>query len=100
MIDAAEMAHLKKLARLELSGAETAQLQHDLNAVLGYFEQLRELDTDGVEELRRPVPLEAAALENVLRADVPGEMFTQQEALSLAPEQQDGFFKVPRTVEQ
>ncbi len=95
MIDAAEMAHLKKLARLELSEAETARIQHDLNAVLGYFEQLRELDTSGVAELRRPV-----ALENVLRADLPGEMFTQEEALALAVERQDGFFKVPRTVDQ
>ena len=94
MIDAAEMAHLKKLARLDLDPSETARLQRDLNAVLGYFEQLQKLDTRGVEELRRPV-----ALENVLRADVPGEMFTQAEALALAVEQRDGFFEVPRTVE-
>lgn len=95
MIDAAEMAHLTKLARLHLSDEERAQMQGDLNKILGYFEKLSELDTEGVEEMQRPV-----ALENVMRDDEVGAMFSQEEALKLAVETQDGFFKVPRTVEQ
>ena len=95
MIDAAEMAHLKQLARLDLDDTETEQMRGELNAILDYFALLQELDTEGVPEMQRPV-----ALVNVMREDVPGEMFSQTEALSLAPESQDGFIKVPRTVEQ
>ncbi len=95
MIDSAEMEHLKKLARLRLTEDETRHLQGDLNRILGYFEKLGELDTSGVEEMQRPV-----ALVNVTRSDEPGEMFDHAEATSVAVETHDGFFKVPRTVEQ
>lgn len=95
MIDAAEMEHLKQLARLDLTPEETQQMQGDLNTILGYFEKLNELDTEGVEEMQRPV-----ALVNVMRDDMPGPMFTHEQAMQLAVEQEDGFFKVPRTVDQ
>ena len=95
MIDAAEMEHLKTLARLHLSDEETEAMRDDLNRILGYFEQLQALDTSGVEEMQRPVDLV-----NVLRADEVGEVFAQATALSLANETQDGFIRVPRTVEQ
>lgn len=95
MIDAAEMAHLKTLARLDLTEEETQAMQGDLNAILGYFEQLSELDTDGVPEMQRPVDLV-----NVLRDDTPGEMFSREVALGLAVKTRDGFFEVPRTVDQ
>jgi aspartyl-tRNA(Asn)/glutamyl-tRNA(Gln) amidotransferase subunit C len=95
MIDAAEMEHLKQLARLDLTPEETQQMQGDLNTILGYFEKLNELDTEGVEEMQRPI-----ALVNVMRDDLPGPMFTHEQAMSLAVEQEDGFFKVPRTVDQ
>jgi len=62
--------------------------------MLGYFQQLQELDTEGVPEMQRPI-----SLVNVMRPDVPGEMFTQAQVLELAPESQDGFIRVPRTVE-
>ncbi|ADV68157.1 Asp-tRNA(Asn)/Glu-tRNA(Gln) amidotransferase subunit GatC [Deinococcus maricopensis] len=95
MIDAAEMEHLKTLARLHLSDDETEAMRGDLNRILGYFEQLQALDTTGVEEMQRPVDLV-----NILRADEPGETFSQAVALSLAHDTHDGFILVPRTVEQ
>jgi aspartyl-tRNA(Asn)/glutamyl-tRNA(Gln) amidotransferase subunit C len=94
MIEAATTQHLAALSRLELTPAELADMQADLNKMLGYFEKLQELDTDGVPEMQRPI-----ALVNVLRPDVPGEMFTQETVMDLAPESQDGFIRVPRTVE-
>lgn len=95
-IDAQELAHLAHLARLELTPDESVSLLADLNTMLGYFEQLGALDTAGVPEMQRPVPLV-----NVLRPDVeqPAEMFSQPAALRLAPAQRDGFIEVPRTVE-
>lgn len=94
MLSDQEMEHLKTLARLELSDGETEALRGDLNALLGFFERLSELDTDGVPELQRPV--ERA---NVFREDTRHTGLTSEDALALAVEAQDGFFKVPRTVD-
>ncbi|GGL95996.1 Asp-tRNA(Asn)/Glu-tRNA(Gln) amidotransferase subunit GatC [Deinococcus aerophilus] len=94
MIDAAQIEHLATLARLELTPEERGAMHEDLNRVLGYFEQLRAVDTSGVEEMQRPVDLV-----NVLRDDVPGEAFSVDVVRALAPETQDGFIRVPRTVE-
>ena len=94
MIEAAQVQHLATLSRLELTPEEQAGMLSDLNKMLEYFEKLQELDTDGVPEMQRPI-----ALMNVMREDVPGELFSQQTVLELAPESQDGFIRVPRTVE-
>ncbi|GAA5532758.1 Asp-tRNA(Asn)/Glu-tRNA(Gln) amidotransferase subunit GatC [Deinococcus aluminii] len=94
MIDAAQVEHLARLARLELTPEERGAMQTDLNSILGYFEQLRAVDTEGVEEMQRPEDLV-----NVLREDVPGAVFSPEVVAALAPEMQEGFVRVPRTVE-
>lgn len=94
MIDAAQIDHLAQLARLQLTPQERADMQSDLTRVLGYFEQLADVDTAGVEEMQRPV-----TLVNVLRADVPSEAFAPEVVRDLAPETQGEFIRVPRTVE-
>ena len=94
MIDAAELSHLMNLARLELDAEEAEEMRGELNAILGYFEQLQAVDTEGVAEMQRPV-----ALVNVMREDIPGEMLPHSSLEELAPEMQGGFVKVPRTVE-
>lgn len=94
MIDAAQIDHLAALARLELTPDERQAMREDLSRVLGYFEQLGAAPTEGVSEMQRPVDLV-----NVLRDDVPGEVFAPSVIEALAPETQDGFIRVPRTVE-
>ena len=94
MISDEEMTHLKTLARLEIDPEETQHLKEDLNKILGYFEQIRDLDTEGVEELVRPTPSQ-----NVFREDEVLPSLSQEEALGLAVEEEAGYFKVPRTVE-
>ncbi|MDV6375716.1 Asp-tRNA(Asn)/Glu-tRNA(Gln) amidotransferase subunit GatC [Deinococcus arenicola] len=94
MIDAAQMDHLASLARLELTPDERETMTQDLVRVLGYFEQLSEVNTDGVEEMQRPV-----TLVNVLRDDTPGQAFPVSVVEALAPEMQGGLIRVPRTVE-
>jgi aspartyl-tRNA(Asn)/glutamyl-tRNA(Gln) amidotransferase subunit C len=89
-----DMEHLKTLARLELSREETETLKDDLNAMLGYFDQIRELDTEGVDELARPIDVY-----NVFRADTPEASLSHDAAMKLANETEAGYFKVPRTVE-
>lgn len=88
------MEHLKTLSRLELSKAETDALKGDLNALLGFFDKLSELNTEGVDELVRPV--DSA---NVFRDDTPHPGLEQRHAEALATEAERGFFKVPRTVD-
>lgn len=94
MIDAAQMTHLAQLARLHLTPQERETMAGDLNSILDYVQQLAAVDTDGVEEMQRPV-----ALVNVLRDDEPGETLPQATVLALAPETQGGFVRVLRTVE-
>ena len=94
MLSDAELDHLKTLARLELSPAENGALKGDLNKLLTYFDRLSELDTEGVEELARPV-----VLSNVFREDTVQEGLGQQGAASVAVESENGFFRVPRTVD-
>jgi aspartyl-tRNA(Asn)/glutamyl-tRNA(Gln) amidotransferase subunit C len=88
------MQHLKTLARLELSSEETEALEHDLNAMLGYFEQIKHLDTTEVEELARPIDVY-----NVFREDVVQPSLPHETAMNLAVEQEGGYFKVPRIVD-
>ncbi|UQN05738.1 Asp-tRNA(Asn)/Glu-tRNA(Gln) amidotransferase subunit GatC [Deinococcus sp. QL22] len=94
MIDAAQIDHLAQLARLQLTPEERQTMQDDLNSILGYFEQLSAVHTEGVAEMQRPV-----TLVNVLRDDVPAEAFNVSVVAALAPEMQDNFIRVPRTVE-
>lgn len=89
-----DMAHLKLLARLELSQEETERLKGDLSAILGYFEQLKDLDTEGAEELARPIHTE-----NVFREDAVLPPLSHETVMALAVEAEGGFFKVPRTVD-
>ena len=93
-ISDAEIAHLKMLARLEMNDAETERAKHDINKILDSFAALQKLDLDGLPEMPRPVPLT-----NVLREDEPRPGFSQAEAMAVAVEAEDGFFKVPRIVE-
>ena len=90
-----DLQHLMTLARLELKPDEMEKVKADLNSILGYFEQLSELDTENVEELARPIHTE-----NVYREDIPIPPLDQNVALQVGVELEDGFFKVPRTIEE
>lgn len=85
---------LGKLSRLALTPEEEAKLEGELRSIVGFFEKLGELDTQGLPEMARPVELEGR-----LRPDQARSSLSQSEALSVAIEQEDGFFKVPRVIE-
>ncbi|HEX7004769.1 MAG TPA: Asp-tRNA(Asn)/Glu-tRNA(Gln) amidotransferase subunit GatC [Trueperaceae bacterium] len=91
-----ELGHLEKLARIEVPPQERESLRDDLSRILEYFETLGELDTEGVEEMVRPVHLE-----NVLREDEVTGSLPREVVLELAVEtSEEGFLKVPRTVDE
>jgi len=85
---------LGRLSRLALTPEEEARLEGELRAIVGFFEKLSELDTDGLPAMARPVEIT-----NRLRADQVAPSLSQQEALSVAIEQLEGQFKVPRAIE-
>lgn len=94
MISDKDMEHLKNLARLELSTEESQRLKDDLNKILNYFEQIKALETEGIEELARPVNLH-----NIFREDKIRPPLAIEVVKALANETENGFFKVPRTVD-
>lgn len=90
-----EVMHVALLARLELSEEEIERYTWELNRVLEHIEKLKELDIEGVEPTSHAVPLS-----NVFRPDEPGEPLPREEALMNAPDEVDGYFRVPRVVEE
>lgn len=64
MITQKDVLHVAKLARLSLTDDEAAQFTEQLGRVLGYMEQLNEVDTQGVEPMSHPIPVV-----NVMRDD-------------------------------
>ncbi|MCS7264932.1 MAG: Asp-tRNA(Asn)/Glu-tRNA(Gln) amidotransferase subunit GatC [Armatimonadetes bacterium] len=90
-----EVLHVALLARLELSEEEIERYAWELNRVLEHIEKLKELDVEGVEPTSHAVPLS-----NVFRPDKPSEPMPKEEVLMNAPDAVDGYFRVPRVVEE
>ena len=89
-----QVRHIAKLARIAMSEDELARLVPELNNILGWVEQLGEVDTDGVE------PLTAVIEQKLrLRDDVVNAGNLRDEVLANAPEAQHGFFAVPKVIE-
>ncbi len=82
------------LAKLELSGEEKERAKKDMGEMLDYIDKLNELDTTGVEPMSHVFPVE-----NVFREDVVENGDDRENMLKNAPEQKDGSYKVPRTVD-
>ena len=89
-----DVAHVAKLARLNLTEDETKLFQAQLGRVLEDAKKLGELDTSGVESAAHAVPVF-----NVFREDEPRDWFSAEEALSNAPRQANGLFSVTKVVE-
>lgn len=82
------------LAKLELSPKEKEAAKRDMGRMLDYIDKLNELDTENVEPMSHVFPVN-----NVFREDVVTGTDDRENILKNAPEQKDGAFKVPRTVE-
>ena len=82
------------LAKLELSEDEKEQAKKDMGRMLDHIDKLRELDTEDVEPMSHLFPVN-----NVFREDVVTNGDDRENILKNAPEQKDGAFKVPKTVE-
>ena len=90
-----DVEHVARLARLALTLEETERFRTQLRLILEHAERVREVAAEEVPPTSHPVPRT-----NVFRPDERTETLTHHEALSTAPETEDGRFKVPRIVEQ
>jgi aspartyl-tRNA(Asn)/glutamyl-tRNA(Gln) amidotransferase subunit C len=89
-----QVRHIAKLARIAMSDEEIERLAPELNNILGWVEQLAEVNTEGVEPLATVVDQKLR-----LRDDVVTEGDIRDEVLANAPEAQHGFFAVPKVIE-
>lgn len=94
-IDQAQVRRVAHLARLELSEEEIAQFSMQLSAIVEYIEKLNELDTEAVEPLAHCLPIC-----NVFREDQIQPSLSNEQALANAPDAGDGYFKVPKILEE
>ena len=78
-------------ARIGLTDEELAQMTVDLNSIIETLKPITEFDLEGVDPTFHPI----GGLSNVMREDVEVPSFTQEQALSNAPKQQDGSFLIP-----
>ena len=93
-VDAATVRHIARLARIAVSEAEVEALAPELNNILGWVEQLQEVDVTGVEPMTAVIP---NALR--LREDAVTDGGIREEVLANAPVAEHGFFAVPKVIE-
>lgn len=91
MITIDDVKHVAKLARLELSEDEMVQFSKQLGGILEHVAQMNEVDTTGVEPMSSAIPTV-----NVMREDEVKYEQTKEELMKNAPEEEAGFFKVPK----
>lgn len=93
-VDAATVRHIAKLARIAVSDEEVAALEPELNNILGWIEQLREVDVTGVQPMTAVIPNELR-----MRRDVVNDGGIRDDVLANAPNAEHGFFAVPKVIE-
>jgi aspartyl-tRNA(Asn)/glutamyl-tRNA(Gln) amidotransferase subunit C len=89
-----QVRHIALLARIAMSDEELERLVPELNNILGWVEQLGEVDTDGVEPLATVIEQKLR-----LREDVVTDGDCRDDILANAPDAQHGFFAVPKVIE-
>lgn len=93
-LDTDTVRRIAKLARLHVEEDDLAPLADELNNILGWVEQLDEVDTDGAEPMTSVVEMVQR-----LRVDAVTDGHVQDKVLSNAPAEADGFFVVPKVIE-
>ena len=88
-----DVRHLAVLSKLSLSDDELRSLTSDIDAILGYIDQLNQLDTEGVKPT-----FQLTGLSNVWREDIIKSQIDRKKLLDLAPEQLGNQVKVPKVL--
>lgn len=89
----AQVEHIAKLARLNLTPDEIEKYTRELTVILTYIDQLQAVNTDGVEPQNQFI-----TAENVFREDKPAPSLDRPEALRNAPDHDEEYFHVPKVI--
>jgi len=93
-IDTKTVRHIAKLARIAVSDSEAEALVPELNNILGWVEQLQEVDVAGIEPMTAVIPNHLR-----LREDEVTDGGIRDKVLANAPVAEHGFFAVPKVIE-
>lgn len=93
-IDTETARRVAKLARIKVEDAALPALAQEFSAILGFIEQLNEVDVDGIEPMTSVTPQRL-----VRRKDIVNDGGQQVAILKNAPDAREGFFAVPKVVE-
>jgi aspartyl-tRNA(Asn)/glutamyl-tRNA(Gln) amidotransferase subunit C len=93
-VDTATVRHIARLARIAVTDGEVEALVPELNNILGWIEQLQEVDVSGVEPMTAVIPNHLR-----LRDDIVTDGDKRDAVLSNAPVAEHGFFAVPKVIE-
>lgn len=94
-ITAQDVRHLGKLANIALADDQVERFATELEAIVGYVQQLQAVNTTNVEPIAN-----VAGLVNITRPDVPGKLLSQAEVLANAPQKNEVAILVPKVVER
>jgi aspartyl-tRNA(Asn)/glutamyl-tRNA(Gln) amidotransferase subunit C len=86
--------HIAKLARVELTEQEIETFSEQLSDIIGHFDVLNSVDTDGVEPTAHTLPLR-----NVMAEDESRPSLTREEVLAMAPNTEAGYLRVRAVLE-
>ena len=93
-VDAATVKRIGRLARIRIEESEVATYQDELNAILGFVEQLDEVDVAGVEPMTSVTPMQLRRREDKVTDGGYPEQVVANTSLT-----EDNFFVVPKVVE-
>ena len=94
-VTAEDIKTVASLSRLRIDENESAEVTEQLDKFLTYVENLKSVDTENIEPTTYALPMQ-----NIFREDVVKKSLDRELALSNAPLKEDGYFKVPRVLEE
>ena len=98
-VDKATVAKIASLARIKMDDAALERMAPELNKILGFVEQLGEVDTSEVEPMTAVIPNTLRLRDDVVDADPLTGGGVRDKVLANAPAAEHGFFGVPKVIE-
>ena len=93
-VDAATVRRIARLSRIALPEADVPVMQGEINAILGFVEQLSEVNVEGVEPMTSVMPMALKMRDDIVTAGGEAARVTVN-----APQTEDHYFLVPKVVE-
>ncbi|KTR08445.1 glutamyl-tRNA amidotransferase [Aureimonas ureilytica] len=93
-VDTATVRRVARLARIAVSDEDVATMEGELNAILGFVEQLREVDVTGIAPMTSVIPMQMKK-----RQDAVTDGRKSDDIVANAPATEDHYFLVPKVVE-